>query len=436
MLINEAIAQKENLNLQSNNIFLHDLFHRQNKKRIWGVLLRKSKKIIINGIIRVLQFFVKKDYSLWLFSMEGGRRFSGNALYFLEYITKHAPEIRTVCFANVPYVKDRIEVLGSKACKPNSMESLYYALKAGVCVFSHEMASDLNNFSKRNTLKINLWHGVPMKKFQYGSEKIKWRMKHKSIMQKMSDIVTGYVEHEEYDFIAYTTDHLTQIMSEAFNNPNIFLTGDPRDDIFFRDIDRNRILVKYGLEEVADKKIVTYLPTFRDARRSDEGYAIFVENAESRKRLADLNVVVFQKYHEALTDRLLKEENIYILPDEFETQELLYISDMIITDYSSVYFDFLHTLRPVIFYPYDLEAYIREDRELYYDYFDELATPGLKALNEEEVCLCIERYLAQPSLDMEKRKKSLAYFHTYSDGRSSERVYQAIKQLLAERNLA
>lgn len=394
------------------------------------IFIRKSKRLFINTAIRLLERFVKKDYHLWLFSMEGGRRFSGNILYFLEFVKEEARGIRTICIAEKDYVKERIEKLGGKTCRTNSLQSLYYALKAGVCIFSHEMASDLNNFSKRGSVKINLWHGVPLKRFQYSSEKLRLRIRNRSIWVKIREKLGGYVRHEEYDFIAYTSPNLANIMIEAFNNKNIYLTGDPRDDIFFRRIKREDILEKYGLKELAGKKIVTYLPTFRDVRRTDEDYLLFADHPTAAETLARLNAVLLQKNHTPTTDKVVRLNRRFILPDEVEPQELLYVSDVLITDYSSCYFDFLHTLRPIIFYAYDLEDYIREDRELNYDYFNELTTPGLKAFTEDQVLERIGQYLADPSLDLRKREAALAYFHQYSDGNSSRRVYESIQTIL------
>ena len=163
--------------------------------RMLKVMIRKIKKLLVNNLIFLLEPFVKKDYKLWFFSMEGGKKFSGNVLYLLEYVKKNLPEIQMICLEDKPYVKTRIEALGSQTCKPNTFKSLFYALRSGVSIFSHEMASDQINISKRDTLKINLWHGLPLKKFQYGSAKIRSRMQNLSLMQKMSYRFAGYVRH-------------------------------------------------------------------------------------------------------------------------------------------------------------------------------------------------------------------------------------------------
>ena len=97
-------------------------------------------------------------------------------------------------------------------------------------------------------------------------------------------------------------------------------------------------------------------------------------------------------------------ENVYILGDEIFTQDLLLITDILFTFYSSCYIDFLNTGRTIIFYPYDLNDYITHDRELYFDYYDELITPGVKCITEEELIKAIESTVKDPDLDYEKRQ--------------------------------
>lgn len=102
--------------------------------------------------------------------------------------------------------------------------------------------------------------------------------------------------------------------------------------------------------------------------------------------------------------------------------------DILITDYSSIYFDYLLTDRPVIFFPFDYEEYVAYDRDLYYDY--DLVTPGPKCKTWDEVCEWITRFKEDPSLYKDERAKMKDKFHVYKDGNSSKRVFEEIIQLL------
>ena len=87
-------------------------------------------------------------------------------------------------------------------------------------------------------------------------------------------------------------------------------------------------------------------------------------------------------------------------------------------------------MRPIIFYPYDLDEYLTHDRELYFDYYDEIITPGSKCETEEELYQVIQNTVNKPDIYYEKRQTSLEFFHEFADGRSSERVYTVIDNIL------
>lgn len=397
------------------------------------------KRVLINNTIRLLSIFIKKDYNLWLFSELGGNMFSGNLWYFYKYIKINHKEIKTACFVNTEELREKVSNQNNVAFPVNTIGSLMTALKAGVCIFQQDMANDLVNFSQKDTVKINLWHGGGIKKINYGKKKVENSTINKQIRKMILNKLYGHVRHEENDFIAYKADIFKDIMIEAFNNKNVFLTGNARDDLFFKKIDRNYILEKYQLQEIKNKKIITYVPTFRDNTKNDINYNIFENNTKILKMLNNQEVVILQKKHPGRLlkypsqNKFKKNQNIYSLNKDIDTQELFYITDIIITDYSGCYFDFLHTLRPIIFFPYDLKEYLVHDRELYFDYNDDLITPGPKVLNEDDLFLTIENFLKNPNLYLEERKKSLNHFQKYSDGYSSKRVYDSIQAILEKK---
>ena len=196
-------------------------------------------------------------------------------------------------------------------------------------------------------------------------------------------------------------------MAEAFNNQNLLLTGQPRDDIFYDKINRNEILARYSLLEHQEKKIVTYLPTFRDTRKTERDYILFNENSELREKLNKQGVLVIQKNHNSKITDSLYFGNVLRLSDDVDTQELLSITDLLVTDYSSCYIDYLHTQQPIIFYPYDLEDYQAYDRELYFDYNDPVITPGVKVKDEASLTEAVLQHLMEPKMGLEQRRKSL-----------------------------
>jgi len=399
-------------------------------------MLKKIKKILLtiifNNLIRILENFISKEKNIWLFGMDqgGGNRFAGNSWYLYKYIKKNQKNIRPICITSSPFIREQLKRIDGENYKPNTFKSLFFSLKARVNICAYDMATDLTNFSKKGTFQVNIWHGMIIKKIGYASEMLVKREKNKSIISKLKKLLIRDLKFNEYDFIPCTSESMVKPMKDTFGTNKIFVTGQPRDDFFFESVSKNKILKKYGLQNIEDQKLVCYLPTHRDIRKTDESYFIF-ENKESiLNGLLKNNIVILQKNHFTKINKRVINGNVYNLTDDIDTQELLYISDVLITDYSSCYFDYLHTQRPIIFYPYDFDDYIKYDRELYLDYYDDLITPGIKVHNEDELYSSLKKYIKDPSLNEKQRKESLFYFQKFSDGRSSERNYNSIYNLI------
>lgn len=382
-----------------------------------------------NLFIKVLSIFIQKDYDLWFFGMDGGVCLAGNVLYFMQYVRRKHPHVRVVCMVYDSVLREAEDLVGLKKCMPNTLQSILVAAKAGVWICSGELAGDFVNVCREETIKINLWHGMPIKKINYSSAVIR-RLTKKDIKQRIINYLLCYVKHEEYDFIACTSDTYKAIFKEAFNNENIFITGQPRDDIFYACPMREYLLQKYGLGKLVNSRIILYLPTFRDINKKCDEYMVFKDNPFAQNRLAQINSVVLQKDHQTPLQVTIVDGQICHLAGNVETQDLLAVADILITDYSSCFVDFLHTLRPIIFYPYDYQSYVTTDRELYFDYYDDTITPGVKAHNEDELIEAICRYVEVAEVGIELRKQSLCFFHKFRDGRSSERVYLAVTKLV------
>ena len=109
---------------------------------------------------------------------------------------------------------------------------------------------------------------------------------------------------------------------------------------------------------------------------------------------------------------------------EGDIYPILRYTDVLITDYSSVYFDYLLLNRPIIFAPFDIDEYMKKDREFYDNYND--VTPGPKAKNWDEVLVYIKEAIREPEKYGKDRERICKIFNQYCDSNSSERVYKAI----------
>ena len=173
-----------------------------------------------------------------------------------------------------------------------------------------------------------------------------------------------------------------------------------------------------------------YMPTHRLGGRNSVRFLINdLKTIESQ--LADMHVLLLVKVHffhlqelDSLKERL---NSVFFVEESDINQDIYTIlpeTDFLITDYSSVYFDYLLLNKPIIFAPFDIEQYVENDQALYYNYDD--VTPGPKARNWREVVECIEDILTKSDAYKDERRRVSRMFNAYNDGCSSKRVYDAI----------
>ncbi len=360
---------------------------------------------VIKCILHFIGIFIKKDNNIWIFGQLGGTEFSGNSKYLFLKVFKEHKNIRPIWFTKKRDIVKTINDFGGEAYLFNYLKALYYGVIAKVYIHSYGR-DDILNYSKINAIFVNLYHGMVIKKLKQ------------------------YYRKDDLDIAS--SDITKEVRKKIFiNTKKLIITGEPRYDIFYKKIDRISILKKYNLETFHNKVIISYLPTYRKERRN------FRPLFFNFNQFSELNnVVLFEKCHyidkesainlNTNLNNIVNISNIYI-----DTQELLLITDILITDYSCCFVDFLLRGNPIIFYVYDLEKYTKT-QGFYYDY--EEVTPGIKAYSEFEVFQSIKKYLKNPDLDRDKRVKVKDMFHKYQDGNCSERVYQEIMKLLNKGN--
>ena len=148
-----------------------------------------------------------------------------------------------------------------------------------VYICEQNMHSDFINFSKKKTFKVNLWHGMIVKKIGYASNLMMKRMlidnESRTFLKRIKDTLIDSVDYNEYDFLPCTSENMIEPMKKTFNNNNIHVVGQSRDDYFFKNVNKSTILKQNNLEFASGKKIVSYLPTFRDVRKNDRTYILF-----------------------------------------------------------------------------------------------------------------------------------------------------------------
>jgi len=406
-------------------------------------LLKKVKKLFIYTAMLPLywlSYLMPKDKNLWVFGAWFGERYADNSKYLFEYVNKYHSEIKAIWLINNQGTFELVKKKGYKVYKVNSLKGIFYSLKAKVGVISTGL-NDINIYTTGNMQIIQLWHGIPLKKIMFDD---KITFKHPTTFTKFLFLIFPFLKKGLYysnALVITTSEEVQRKISSAFRVPleQVKITGYPRNDSFFQNSEESLEFAKKILHlKLKGKKLAIYMPTHRNEGEMDISKLLFSNMEFIDKKLQELNCILLIRLHyyhsnESLCLEKNKFLNIIILNDssiDHDIYNILKFMDILITDYSSVYFDYLLTNNPIIFAPFDIDEYQKQDREFYYEYNE--VTPGPKCKNWDEVLEWIKKFKENPNLYSEERKKIRDRFHKYQDGKSCERVYQEIKKLLNE----
>ncbi|MBO0991466.1 CDP-glycerol glycerophosphotransferase family protein [Bacillus sp. SD088] len=230
--------------------------------------------------------------------------------------------------------------------------------------------------------------------------------------------------HGNYTKAYVSSREVVPYFAEAFNMPteNIYPLGIPRTDYFYakemiEDLQANFEQVYPGIK---GKKLILYAPTFRGKSHAKADFRMPFDVEKMKKALGKTHALLVRLHPYMRGEFVLEGEGFaYHVKDAFSIQELLALSDLLITDYSTVFFDYSLLGRPMIFYPYDLEEYIRS-RDFYYSYEDMI--PGPMAADTVTLIQLIQ--------NQDETKDDIAQFRNrffdHQDGHSAKRIAQHI----------
>lgn len=396
-------------------------------------MINKIKKIIFNILVNFLSYFVKTKKNRWLISIDGGggSKFAENAYSLAKFIEKKGEiDLKIISKKNIKEFK-------KKSIKLFSFNYLNSLLTSRVLIIEDDLQNDIPSYRNKDTIKINLFHGAALKKIYHSSKTVK-KIYQKNFFNFLKKFIIGFCFTDEYNLILSTNPIHQKLYKQAFKNKNVQVLGQPRNDLLFI---KNRFEVKknfykeFKIKLKNNPKIILYLPTFRDSKTDETFFFNLTKNEVFKKFLKKKNYIFLIKNHFYYEDNFkltykkknnFNSENILSLSNEFLTQDLLKISDCLVTDYSGVYFDFLLLQKPIIFYCYDYKEYLKNDRELYFNYFDDNITPGPKVKNITELMLSISNEMRESSYK-KKITRAKKLFHKYQDDMNCARVYNFIK---------
>lgn len=369
---------------------------------------------IVIYTINIPVFFLSKitprKKRTWVFGSWFGMKYADNSKYLFEYVNAHRTDVNAVWLSVDNATVKQIREKGYKAHLSYSLAGYYYSLTASIG-FICCWYSDINLFARPKHI-INLWHGNPLKKIVHDDNK----KKSKSTRDYFKELFFPFTK-EDFSratiICSSSTEAINMASAFSVSTDSIAITGLPRNEVFDQRIPRP--LTK-----------VIYMPTHRGegkgcrvVRDSLEKNMLFIDRA-----LKEIDVTLYVKlHHYEISESLTDTENIKVICDEEISGDIYSIinnMDALVTDYSSIYFDFLLSGKPIIFFPLDMAEYLNSDREFYYDY-DNVA-PGPKCMSWSAVLESIGALKTNPCLYQEERESIKNKFHAYTDRNYCKRI--------------
>ncbi len=278
----------------------------------------------------------------------------------------------------------------------------------------------------KHTTYLQTWHGTPLKKLAIDINDI--HMPGTDTKEYKQDFIK---ESNKWDYLISPNRYSTDIFRRAFAfNNEMIESGYPRNDFLINSNTAETIdLIKLKNNLPFDKKVILYAPTWRDNQFHERGkykFDLQLDLEQLRNELGDNYIIVLRMHY-------LVAENMDLTPFEGfaydfsyyeDIRELYLVSDILITDYSSVFFDYANLKRPIIFFVYDIEEYRDKLRGFYFD-FEENA-PGPLVRETDEVISCIK------TIDIEGYRRSQEFddfyekFCSLEDGLASKRVVEEV----------
>lgn len=360
---------------------------------------------------------VKQNYVM--FESFLGRSYSDSPKYVYEYLQKNYPgQYKCVWVLrdknkDIPYAHVKV--------KRFSIRYAYYLAVSKYFVFN--MRQPVFMKVKKDQVFCETWHGIPIKRIMFDQEEVTGPdRKYKE---------TAYKQSRLWNYLVSPNYYCTDVFKSCFlfDEERIIETGYPRNDILHEQNPEFVKMIKDRIGIPEGKKAILYAPTFRDNEFYELGqykYTCALDFNYMKQMLGDEYVLLMRTHYliaDAVDTTGLEDFVINVCNYE-DIAELYLVSDMMISDYSSVAFDYANLRRPMIYYTYDLEDYRDNLRGFYIDIEKEL--PGPLVYTTQEVADAIKNI---DQISEQYKERYDAFYDKYchlEDGHSTERVVKQV----------
>jgi len=406
-------------------------------------------------LFRIFDFFIPKDENNWAFCVHHikSNQFIENQRAIFESVKKDK-NIHKIIFTRDD-TKDFFldDYTSTTIVKIHSLKGLYLLSKCKVIFLTHSISMDLSiRYGNKlfsiikprlsNRLIINLWHGIPLKRLL--------ALTNENIKKITNRVKYNRYERAYYSGLICSSDIDSYSMATMFypiKYENIWLTGLPRNDFLLQNENELPLYLQNDIKKIKDikkeKTLILYAPTYRQSHAIESAsYYQFNEKeiTSLKKILQENNAILGFRMHYFRNSNSLFNIEKYIDNITFfdlghetinEISAVIRLSDIVITDYSSVYIDALYLNKPVFSFAYDLKDYQQNQDGLLYDL--SLAFPTQVCTTFDDLIIDLEKELKEPSQkNLQSYKNTQKLFFNYIDTMNSNRVIEKIMNIIKE----
>lgn len=366
-------------------------------------LIKRTIKKIIFHIILILDFFIKKKSNFIIIACRSGKNLDGNALALYNYLNScHEVKVKK-------YLYNKTDNVGISF---RSIKDIFYFLKTRYIFVTHGIGDILPFIPSKKKIVINLWHGIPLRGM---------------------GLAQGLIDDYEWtqanldpkiDFFLMPSRIAAHRMNFCIKDPfaKFILCGQPRNDIIFKKNNHVNIINNDNFSF-----IILYAPTNSSELNHLFNISGFSIDLLSNYLINKNILLLIRGHHSRIVNNNYVCKNII----NFSSQNFPNINeyfnkiDLLITDYSSIFIDFLITDKPIAFIHNDYEDY-----DKYYFFMHDKSDiwfPGKKIRNMDDLLILIDDLIGRNDLFIEQRKLLREILIPYENGKACERIYNVIK---------
>lgn len=409
---------------KKNNTLKVKLVNIAKKNVLFRILARK-----ILYIKRLLEFKIrtigiKTDNKTVMFFAFKGKSYSCSpkAIYKYMLSSEKYKDFKYIWAFNEPekyeYLEDN---KNTKIIKYGGKEYIKCLATAKYWVFNYRIEDHI--YPKKDQIYVQCWHGTPLKKLGYDLKGTH------NAMNSETEIHSKYkIDAKKFKYLLSPSKFASEKFTSAWNlkeinkEDAIIEQGYPRNDFLYTFKDEDIAKIKQDLNLPEGKKVILYAPTWRDDQhQSGVGYTYKTEVDFDllQEKLQDDYIILFRAHYLVANSFDFDKYKgfIYNVSDVDDINYLYIVADLLITDYSSVFFDYANLKRPMIFHMYDFEKYKDDLRGFYMD-ISEL--PGKITKTEQEL---LEAITETDNFKYEEKYRMFNEKYNYlDDGEASKRV--------------